>query len=131
MKSLLAVSKAFADPTRLRILYALRAGERCVCELGAGLDLIQSTLSSHLQYLRLAGLVETRNEGKWVYYALERGFARVARTLFRLHAAELEADPVLSRDAVRLQDCSAGESQSANCPARRTRPGPRRRPVSV
>jgi len=103
MRQLLIATKAFAEPTRVRIISALRDGELCVCELCDALDVAQSTLSTHLQYLRQTGLVQTRNEGKWVYYALTKEFARVAKMLFRLHSTELEADPQLSRDAARLK----------------------------
>ena len=62
--------KAFADPTRLRILNLLREGELCVCNLIDVLELPQSTISRHVSYLRRAGLVETREEGTWNHYRL-------------------------------------------------------------
>ncbi len=103
MRNLLATTKAFADPTRVRVIFALRGKELCVSELCDALHLVQSTLSTHLQYLRQADLVQTRNRGKWIYYALTKKFARVASALFRLHRVELEADARLLRDAARLK----------------------------
>ena len=62
--------KALADPVRLDVIQALGGGECCVCELTAELDLAQSRLSFHLKVLREAGLIEGREEGRWVYYRL-------------------------------------------------------------
>ncbi len=61
---------ALSDPTRLRIIGMLGIGERCVCELMAELDAAQSRLSFHLRVLKDAGLVTSRRDGQWMYYAL-------------------------------------------------------------
>lgn len=61
---------ALSDPTRLRILEMLRAGEHCVCDLTGALDAQQSRLSFHLRTLKEAGLVTDRREGRWSFYAL-------------------------------------------------------------
>jgi ArsR family transcriptional regulator len=73
--------KALADPTRIRILGLLTAGEVCVCHLHESLKLPQSLVSRHLAYLRRAGLVETRKEGLWVHYRLSAQPEKAARTL--------------------------------------------------
>ena len=62
---------ALSDATRLDILEVLRGGERCVCDLMAGLDAAQSRLSFHLRVLKDAGLVTDRKEGRWSYYAIQ------------------------------------------------------------
>ena len=62
--------KAFADPTRLRLLNLLRAGEVCVCDLVTIIDAPQPKVSRHLAYLRRTGLVEARRQGLWMYYRL-------------------------------------------------------------
>ncbi|MFM7311987.1 MAG: ArsR/SmtB family transcription factor [Cyanobium sp.] len=62
--------KALADPIRLEVVQALTGGERCVCELTEQLGLAQSRLSFHLRVLRAAGLLEAREQGRWVYYCL-------------------------------------------------------------
>lgn len=62
---------ALSDPTRLRIVGMLMHGERCVCELMSELDAAQSRLSFHLRVLREAGLVTSRREAQWMYYALD------------------------------------------------------------
>ncbi|HEY5219707.1 MAG TPA: metalloregulator ArsR/SmtB family transcription factor [Gemmatimonadaceae bacterium] len=61
---------ALSDPTRLRVMEMLRAGERCVCELQDELDAAQSRLSFHLRVLKDAGLVTDRKDGRWSYYSV-------------------------------------------------------------
>lgn len=63
--------KALADPLRLQVIEALACGERCVCELTGELGLAQSKLSFHLKVMREAGLLESRQEGRWIYYRLQ------------------------------------------------------------
>jgi ArsR family transcriptional regulator, arsenate/arsenite/antimonite-responsive transcriptional repressor len=97
------VFRAFADPTRLRILNLLRGGERCVCELVEALRVPQPKASRHLAYLRRAGLVNVRKQGLWKYY-------RLAATRDAFHAKLLECltacasgVPVMNRDLRRLR----------------------------
>jgi ArsR family transcriptional regulator len=71
----LAVLRALADPTRLRIFLLLRQGEACVCELAGALDLAENLVSHHLRVLRRAGLVQDRrdpSDARWVYYQLDQ-----------------------------------------------------------
>ena len=70
MKESLRVFRALADETRVRLLYALRHGELCVCQLIELTGLSPSTVSKHLSILRDAGLLDSRKEGRWVYYRL-------------------------------------------------------------
>ncbi len=65
------VLKGLADPTRLRIVMLLTAGEMCVCDLTEVLELPQSTVSRHMATLKSAGVVADRRDGKWVHYRLE------------------------------------------------------------
>jgi ArsR family transcriptional regulator len=60
--------KTLADPTRLRLLNLLAAGETCVCELTDTLRIVQPKVSRHLARLKRAGLVEARRDGKWIHY---------------------------------------------------------------
>lgn len=99
---LVLTAKALADPTRVRILMALRERELCVCELCDALKVTQSTLSTHLQFIREAGLVRARKHGKWMYYAIAPGAKRQVESLFQLFARSMEDDPSLGRDAKRL-----------------------------
>jgi ArsR family transcriptional regulator len=63
--------KAVADPTRLRLLSIIQAGEdheACVCDLTDGVGLSQPTISHHLKVLLEAGLVTREKRGTWAYY---------------------------------------------------------------
>ena len=62
--------KALSEPTRLRILNALRAGEMTVSELMGETGLGQANVSKHLQLLHSLGFVERRKEGLYVHYSL-------------------------------------------------------------
>lgn len=62
--------RALGEPTRLRILSALRGGERTVTELMEETELGQANVSKHLQLLHSLRFVERRREGLYVYYRL-------------------------------------------------------------
>jgi ArsR family transcriptional regulator len=64
------VFKGFADPTRIRILSVLAAGELCVCDIVDILDIPQPTVSRHLAYLRRSGLVRATRGAKFAHYRL-------------------------------------------------------------
>lgn len=70
--------KVLGHPVRLRLLAALAAGELCVCQLTALLQLANSTASEHLAELRAAGLVVERKDGRWVLYRLVEPSSRPA-----------------------------------------------------
>ncbi len=61
---------ALADRTRRRILNLIRQQEVCVCFLTEVLDISQPKISRHLAYLRKAGIVSARRDGKWMYYSI-------------------------------------------------------------
>jgi ArsR family transcriptional regulator len=73
--------RGFADPTRIRILNLLVAGELCVCDLVDLLKTPQSTVSRHLRYLHRAGLVEVDRDWKFAHYRLARPELAVHHTL--------------------------------------------------
>jgi len=111
MKNL--IFKAFADPTRLRILGLLSGREVCVCDLMAVLGEPQSKVSQHLAFLRAAGLVVFRQEGKWRHYALAKPAGRVhARLVGCLgecfaEIADLKRDQIKFRKIMRAKEmCS-------------------------
>ena len=63
--------KLLADPTRLRVVWALLHGEHSVNELADHVGVRPSAVSQHLAKLRLAGLVRTRRSGNRIFYAAE------------------------------------------------------------
>jgi DNA-binding transcriptional ArsR family regulator len=91
------VFKAAGHPARLRILGMLRAGELCVCQITAVLDLAASTVSAHLADLKRAGLVTERKDGRWVNYALADDAA--AGALLERVWAMVAGDPLVEADA--------------------------------
>ena len=115
MDNLVLSAKSLADPTRVRVLAALRGGEWCVCELSDALEVSQSTLSTHLQVIREAELVQTRREGKWVYYALTPDARRFLKAVFGFFEQRLEADKLLRHDGVRLKKRLAERENGACC----------------
>jgi len=73
VKDLAQLFKILADETRLRILDMLgRRRELCVRDLWERLGQSQPAVSHHLGLLRMAGLVDTRHEGKHIYYRLDQ-----------------------------------------------------------
>ncbi len=65
------IAKAMAHPSRLLLLEAMEARERCVCDLTELVGADQSTVSKHLAVLKQAGLVEDRKDGVMVYYRVK------------------------------------------------------------
>ena len=65
--------KAFADGTRVKILYVLQKSEMCVCDLAEILGVTQSAVSHQLRMLKQMKLVKNRRDGKTVYYSLADG----------------------------------------------------------
>jgi ArsR family transcriptional regulator, arsenate/arsenite/antimonite-responsive transcriptional repressor len=100
LKSTARITKALADPQRLRILMMLQGGEHCVCQIVEVLGLAPSTVSKHLSLLDAAGLVASRKEGRWIYYRLADG---PAAEPFRLILAwlhdRLKTDSTVRQDA--------------------------------
>lgn len=81
--------KALSDPTRLQIILLIaQHKELCVCELTAALALSQPKISRHLALLKSAGLLNTRKQGKWVYYSLAPSLEPWCQQSIRLCLAE-------------------------------------------
>ncbi len=73
-KDLLRLSlayKALSDPTRLKIVMALKGGEMCVCDLSAFIGLSPSAVSHQLRRLKDLALVKGRRDGQVLYYSLD------------------------------------------------------------
>ncbi len=62
--------KAISEPSRLKILFALRHGEMCVYHIVAAVGSTQSAVSHQLRILRAGGIVKTRREGQNILYSL-------------------------------------------------------------
>ena len=104
MKEFLAVTKALSDENRVRAVMALHGGELCVCQLIELLGLAPSTVSKHMAVLHQADLVETRKDGRWIYYRLA-GESRnlCAKAALTMAAGCLGGDGRIRNDAQRLR----------------------------
>ena len=102
MRNLSLLHAALADENRLRLLCLIQGGEICVCYLQEVLQTNQPKISRHLAYLKKAGLVEARRDGKWMHYRLKKlepGFGKIlADTL-----GHLKTEPQIKKDSQRLK----------------------------
>jgi ArsR family transcriptional regulator len=100
--------KALADRTRLRLLNLMGTDEVCVCFFVEVLRTNQPKISRHLAYLRRAGVVAARRDGKWMHYRIvEPADAHVSRVFGEVRAW-LAEDKEMQRDRTRLvQVCCA------------------------
>jgi DNA-binding transcriptional ArsR family regulator len=84
----LGVLRALAHEDRLLLLCEISRAERSVGELAERLDIRQPSLSQQLGVLRREGLVETRRQGKHIYYRIANADALVLlRTLYELYCS--------------------------------------------
>ena len=78
--------RMLGDPNRVRILYALvEAGELCVCDLSATVDVPETSVSNALRLLRASGIVRNRRAGRMVYYSLDDAHVRLLLDLSAEH----------------------------------------------
>lgn len=95
--------RALGDETRLRIVALLAHGELCVCHLESALELTQPNASRQLGILKMAGVVDSRRDGTWVYYRLaDQGDDSVERVLDVL-VKTFGAERVLRADHARVR----------------------------
>lgn len=80
--------KVFGDSTRIRILFVLFEAEVCVCDLAKVLHMTQSAISHQLRILKANKLVNSRREGKSVFYSLADGHVRTIIAQGREHIEE-------------------------------------------
>lgn len=90
--------QALGDRTRLRLLNLLAGGEICVCFLVEVLGEPQPKVSRHLAYLRHAGLVEARRDGKWIHYRLATPDSPLVESILRAVASALCCEKAMQRD---------------------------------
>ena len=95
--------KALADRTRLRLLNLMGAGEVCVCFFVEVLGMNQPKISQHLAYLRRAGVVAARREGKWMHYRIATPEDARAAQVFSEVMSWIREDREMQKDLARLQ----------------------------
>jgi ArsR family transcriptional regulator, arsenate/arsenite/antimonite-responsive transcriptional repressor len=97
-----ALFSALADRTRLRLLNLMRNDEICVCFFVEVLKTNQPKISRHLAYLRRAGVVAARREGKWMHYRIAEPADPHAAHVMREVMEWLAQDEEMQRDRERL-----------------------------
>jgi len=97
---------ALADPTRLRLLNLMEGHEVCVCHFVEILRMTQPKVSRHLAYLRRAGVVEARREGKWMHYRIAPSADTAQAAILAAVLASFAGDKAMQADRVRLERAS-------------------------
>jgi ArsR family transcriptional regulator len=93
---------ALADPTRLRLLNLMRGREVCVCYFVEILQQSQPKISRHLAYLRNAGIVSARRDGKWMHYSIQHPEDAAASSILDAAITSLDDDKMMQSDLMRL-----------------------------
>jgi ArsR family transcriptional regulator len=99
---LVTLFAALADPTRLRLLNLMDGREVCVCYFVEILKQGQPKISRHLAYLRRAGIVEARRDGKWMHYRIHRPDDTKAASILDATFKSFETDRNMQADLARL-----------------------------
>src|SRR2546421_7465856 len=94
--------KALADRTRLRLLSLMGDDEVCVCYFVEVLKTNQPKISRHLAYLKRAGLVTARREGKWMHYRISEPSDPQAKEVLDRSLDLVASDPQMQKDRKRL-----------------------------
>ncbi len=95
--------KALADRTRLRLINLMGDREVCVCFFVEVLRTNQPKISRHLAYLKRAGVVSARRDGKWIHYRIVEPPEQHAAKIFHEVRECLANDPDMQGDRARLQ----------------------------
>ncbi len=101
---------ALADKTRLRLLNLMRKNEICVCFFTEVLGESQPKISRHLAYLRGAGIVEARREGKWMHYKIIEPDNEYASQVLRGTLEWLESQAIMKKDYEKLESVCCSPS---------------------
>ena len=117
--------QALGDRTRLRILNLIQEEEVCVCFFVGSLETLQPKISRHLAYLRKAGLVSARRDGKWMHYSLVVPEDPNAAEVVRAALAWAAADEEMRADRKRFEAVCCSMPQLVPI-ERRPKPAPAR-----
>ena len=101
--SIALLFKALADRTRLRLINLIGNDEVCVCFFVEVLKINQPKISRHLAYLRRAGVVSARREGKWIHYRIIEPPDSHAANIFREVRTWLASEAAMKNDRARLE----------------------------
>jgi ArsR family transcriptional regulator, arsenate/arsenite/antimonite-responsive transcriptional repressor len=106
--------QALGDNTRLRLLNLMGEQEVCVCYFVEILDGPQPKISRHLAYLRSAGIVAARREGKWMHYRIVMPRHMGAAQVLKQTLGWLKEDKAMQADRARLTKACCSPSKYAS-----------------
>jgi|SRR5271167_4860330 ArsR family transcriptional regulator len=107
-QSLDGLFRALGDPTRLRLINLMAEQEVCVCYFTEVIGAPQPKISRHLAYLRRAGIVAARRDGKWMHYRLVRPADPYAAGILKTTIDALRQQTAMQRDLQRLKKACCG-----------------------
>ncbi|WP_047489983.1 metalloregulator ArsR/SmtB family transcription factor [Terriglobus sp. TAA 43] len=105
--------QALGDRTRLRLLNLMGEQEVCVCYFVEILDAPQPKISRHLAYLRKAGIVSARREGKWMHYRIVMPAHVGATQILKQTLASLKEEKSMQMDKARLSKACCSPAKYA------------------
>lgn len=111
MTNPVAIFRAVADETRWRIVRLVADRALCVCELADILEMPQSSVSSHVQIIRKAGILEEETCGKWTYFRIARGHLPLLKAVMKHFPGDEGFGVVFERAEARL-----ARRESSCCP---------------
>ncbi len=105
--------QALGDNTRLRLLNLMGDQEICVCYFVEILGQAQPKISRHLAYLRRAGVVAARREGKWMHYRIVAPKHAGAARILSETLSVLSEDKAMQADVMRLNKACCAPQKSS------------------
>jgi len=107
MEKIERLFKALSDRNRLRIIAALlEYNEMCACQIVELLQVTGATTSRHLSFLVREGLLDSRKDGRWVFYRLDYSRNNCENVMFWLEN-QLSQSEIIMRDALALKEIMA------------------------
>ena len=104
MKHLTTLFRSLSDEARLRILNLLfESGELCVCDIESTLGFTQTKVSRHAGYLKRAGLIKDRKQGRWVLYSIAEPRTEEQRAIIKSVREILQSHKKAQKDSHRLR----------------------------
>jgi len=104
LAELTQLASALSDASRVRAFMALTQGELCVCQIVELLGLAPSTVSKHMAVLCQAGFVQSRKQGRWVYYSVSSNLSTATVCQMQNWLANtLKNDGTVKEDRKRLR----------------------------
>ncbi len=117
MTKFVTFSRALADPTRWRIVLLVMNDALCVCELADILEMPHSSVSSHVQVIRKAGLLESEKCEKWTYFRIDRRYLKLIRAMQDFFA---DSDDEITSNDIDRTTRRLEEREGSCCPGPKT-----------